>query len=41
MYILNIFRLNKVNIIINYFDKEYLSNNESHLKNIFKNLIKV
>ena len=41
IYILDIFRLNKVNIIINYENKEYLSNNESDLKNIFKNLIKV
>ena len=41
MYILNIFKLNKVDIIINYDNKEYQSNNESDLKNIFKNLIKV
>ena len=41
IYILNIFRLNKVDIIINYDNKEYQSNNESDLKNIFKNLIKV
>ena len=41
MYILDIFKLNKVNMIIKYFNKEFHANNESDLKNIFKNLIKV
>ena len=37
-YVLEIFKLNKVNMIIKYCDKEYLVYAESDLKNIFKNL---
>ena len=37
-YVLEIFKLNKVNMIIKYFDKEFLVYNESDLKNIFKSL---
>ena len=37
-YLLEIFKLNKVNIIIKYYDKEYLIYTESDLKNIFKSL---
>ena len=36
--VLEIFKLNKVNIIINYYDKEYLVYNEIDLKRIFKSL---
>ena len=35
-YVLEIFKLNKVNMIIKYYDKEYLVYNENDLKNIFK-----
>ena len=37
-HVLEIFKLNKVNMIIKYCDKEYLVYDESDLKNIFKNL---
>ena len=37
-YILEIFKLNKVDIIIKYYDKEFLIYNESDLKNVFKKL---
>ena len=36
--ILEIFKLNKVNIIIKYYDQEFLINSELDLKNIFKKL---
>ena len=34
-YVLEIFKLNKVNMIIKYYDKEYLLYNENDLKRIF------
>ena len=37
-YVLEIFKLNKVNMIIKYYDKEYLVYNENDLKRIFKSL---
>ena len=37
-YVLEIFKLNKVNMIIKYYDKEYLVYTESDLKNILKSL---
>ena len=37
-YVLEIFKLNKVNMIIKYCDKEFLIYNEIDLKNIFKSL---
>ena len=37
-YVLEIFKLNKVNMIIKYYDKEFLIYNEIDLKNIFKSL---
>ena len=37
-YVLEIFNLNKVNMIIKYYDKEFLVYTESDLKNIFKSL---
>ena len=37
-YVLEIFKLNKVNMIIKYFDKEFLVYTESDLKNILKSL---
>ena len=37
-YALEIFKLNKVNMIIKYYDKEYLVYNENDLKRIFKSL---
>ena len=37
-YVLEIFKLNKVVIIIKYCDNEYLIYNENDLKNIFKSL---
>ena len=37
-YVLEIFKLNKVDMIIKYYDKEYLVYNEIDLKNIFKSL---
>ena len=37
-YVLEIFKLNKVNMIIKYCDKEYLIYNEIDLKNLFKSL---
>ena len=37
-YVLEIFKSNKVNMIIKYCDNEYLIYNESDLKNIFKSL---
>ena len=40
-YILEIFKLNKTEMIIKYFNKEYLVFTEIDLKNIFKNLIKI
>ena len=36
-YVLEIFNLNKVNMIIKYCDNEYLVYNENDLKIIFKN----
>ena len=36
--ILEIFKLNKVNIIIKYYDQEFLIHNDLDLKNIFKKL---
>ena len=36
--ILEIFRLNKVDMIIKYYDQEFLIYNESDLKNVFKKL---
>ena len=38
--ILEIFRLNKVDIIIKYYDQEFLIYNELDLKNVFKKLEK-
>ena len=38
-YVLNIFKLNKCNMIIKYCDIEYLVHNENDLKRIFKSLI--
>ena len=37
-YVLEIFKLNKVNIIIKYYDKEFLIYNENDLKRFFKSL---
>ena len=37
-YVLEIFKLNKVNMIIKYYDKEFLVYTESDLKNILKSL---
>ena len=37
-YVLEIFKLNKVNMIIKYCDNEYLVYNENDLKTIFKSL---
>ena len=37
-YILEIFKLNKVDIIIKYYDREFLIYNEIDLKNVFKKL---
>ena len=37
-YVLEIFKLNKVNMIIKYCDKEFLIYNEIDLRNIFKSL---
>ena len=37
-YVLEIFKLNNVNMIIKYYDKEFLVYNESDLKRIFKSL---
>ena len=37
-YVLEIFKLNKVNMIIKYYDKEYLLYNENDLKRFFKSL---
>ena len=37
-YVLEIFKLNKVNMIIKYYNKEYLVYNENDLKIIFKSL---
>ena len=37
-YVLEIFKLNKVNMIIKYCDKEFLIYNENDLRNIFKSL---
>ena len=36
-YVLKVFKLNKVTMIIKYYDKEYLVYNENDLKRIFKN----
>ena len=36
-YVLKVFKLNKVAMIIKYYDKEYLVYNEKDLKRIFKN----
>ena len=36
-YVLEIFKLNKVTMIIKYHDEEYLIYNEKDLKRIFKN----
>ena len=35
-YVLEIFKLNKVNMLIKYYNKEYLVYNENDLKRIFK-----
>ena len=35
-YVLEIFKLNKVDIIIKYYDEEFLIYNELDLKNVFK-----
>ena len=37
-YVLEIFKLNKVDMIIKYFDEEFLIYNELDLKNVFKKL---
>ena len=37
-YVLEIFKLNKVDMITKYYDKEYLVYNENDLKRIFKSL---
>ena len=37
-YVLEIFKLNKVSMIIKYYNKEYLVYNEIDLKNLFKSL---
>ena len=37
-YVLQIFELNKCNMIIKYYDKEFLVYNENNLKRIFKSL---
>ena len=37
-YVLEIFKLNKVDIIIKYYDQEFLVYNEIDLKNVFKKL---
>ena len=37
-YVLEIFKLNKVNMIIKYCDNEYLIYNENDLKRFFKSL---
>ena len=37
-YVFEIFKLNKVNMIIKYCDNEYLIYNENDLKNLFKRL---
>ena len=35
-YVLEIFKLNKVDMIIKYYDQEFLIYNELDLKNVFK-----
>ena len=37
-YVLEIFKLNKVDMIIKYYDEEFLIYNEVDLKNVFKKL---
>ena len=37
-YVLEIFKLNKVDMIIKYYDKEFLIYNENDLKRFFKSL---
>ena len=37
-YVLENFKLNKVDMIIKYYDEEFLIYNESDLKNVFKKL---
>ena len=37
-YVLEIFKLNKVDMIIKYYDEEFLIYNEIDLKNVFKKL---
>ena len=37
-YVLEIFKLNKVDMIIKYYDQEFLIYNESDLENVFKKL---
>ena len=37
-YVLQIFKLYKLNILIKYYDKEFLICNELDLKNVFKKL---
>ena len=37
-YVLEIFKLNNINMIIKYYDKEFLVYNESDLKEFFKSL---
>ena len=37
-YVLEIFKLNKVDMVIKYYNQEFLIHNELDLKNIFKKL---
>ena len=37
-YVLEIFKLNKVDIIVKYYDQEFLIHTELDLKNVFKKL---
>ena len=37
-YVLEIFKMNKVDMIIKYYDEEFLIYNELDLKNVFKKL---
>ena len=38
-YVLEIFKLNKVDMIIKYYDQDFLIYNELDLKNVFKNFL--
>ena len=38
-YVLEIFKLNKVDMIIKYYDQDFLIQNELDLKNVFKNFL--